>query len=85
MPRTEAANQRRRSAQREKILDAARKVFARKGMAATMGEIAAEASVSHGLAYHYFANKEALFHALVDCGACLKRRGRQGSASLCCL
>ena len=66
MPRTEAANQRRRLAQREKILDAARKVFARKGMAATMGEIAAEASVSHGLAYHYFANKEALFHALVE-------------------
>jgi AcrR family transcriptional regulator len=66
MPRTEAANQRRRLAQREKILDAARKVFARKGMEATMGEIAAEASLSHGLAYHYFANKEALFHALVE-------------------
>ena len=66
MPRTEAANQHRRLAQREKILDAARKVFALKGMEATMGEIAAEALVSHGLAYHYFANKEALFHALVE-------------------
>ena len=31
-----------------------------------MGEIAAEASVSHGLAYHYFASKEALFRALVE-------------------
>ncbi len=31
-----------------------------------MAEVAAEAAVSHGLAYHYFANKEALFHALVE-------------------
>ncbi len=66
MPRTEAANQQRRSVQREKILDGARKVFARKGMEATMGEVAAEASVSQGLAYHYFANKEALFQALIE-------------------
>src|SRR5260370_7789551 len=66
MPRTKAANQRRREAQREKILAGARKVFARKGMEATMAEVAAEAAVSHGLAYHYFANKEALFHALVE-------------------
>ena len=66
MPRTQAANQRRREAQREKILAGARKVFARKGMDATMAEVAAEAAVSHGLAYHYFANKEALFHALVE-------------------
>ncbi|GCE21450.1 TetR/AcrR family transcriptional regulator [Dictyobacter kobayashii] len=64
MPRTEAANQRLREAQREKILDAARKVFARKGMDATMGEVAAEASISQGLAYHYFASKDALFQAL---------------------
>src|SRR5258708_911336 len=66
MPRTPAANQRRREAQREKILAGARKVFARKGMETTMAEVAAEAAVSHGLAYHYFANKEALFHALVE-------------------
>jgi len=66
MPRTQAANQRRREAQRENILAGARRVFARKGMEATMAEVAAEAGVSHGLAYHYFANKEALFHALVE-------------------
>jgi AcrR family transcriptional regulator len=66
MPRTKVANQHRREAQREKILNGARKVFARKGMEATMAEVAAEAGVSHGLAYHYFANKEALFHALVE-------------------
>lgn len=66
MPRTEEANQRIREEQRAKILDGARKVFARKGMAATMAEVAAEASVSQGLAYRYFANKEAIFHELVE-------------------
>ena len=66
MPRTEAANQRIREEQRAKILDSARKVFARKGMAATMAEVAAEASVSQGLAYRYFANKEAIFDELVE-------------------
>jgi AcrR family transcriptional regulator len=66
MPRTEAANQRLRDVQSEKILDAAKRVFARKGLAATMADIAAEAAVSHGLAYHYFTNKEALFQALVE-------------------
>ncbi len=66
MPRTEEANQRIREEQRAKILDGARKVFARKGLAATMADVAAEAMVSQGLAYRYFANKEAIFHALVE-------------------
>jgi AcrR family transcriptional regulator len=65
MPRTEEAKQRMRAAQRTKILEAARQVFARKGLAATVDEVAAEASVSHGLAYRYFANKEAMFAELV--------------------
>jgi AcrR family transcriptional regulator len=66
MPRSEEANQRIREEQRAKILDGARKVFARKGMAATMAEVAAAASVSQGLAYRYFASKEAIFHELVE-------------------
>ena len=66
MPRTEAANQRIREEQREKILEAARRVFARKGRAATMADVANEANVSQGLAYRYFANKEAIFHELVE-------------------
>ena len=66
MPRTEEANQRIREEQRAKILDGARKVFARKGLAATMADVAAEASVSQGLAYRYFANKEAIFQALFE-------------------
>jgi AcrR family transcriptional regulator len=66
MPRTEEANQRIREEQRAKILDGARKVFARKGRAATMAEVASEASISQGLAYRYFASKEALFKTLIE-------------------
>ncbi|HEY3992372.1 MAG TPA: TetR family transcriptional regulator [Ktedonobacteraceae bacterium] len=65
MPRTPEANQRIREAQRAKILESARSVFARKGMEATITDIAAEAQMSLGLAYRYFADKEAIFSALV--------------------
>jgi AcrR family transcriptional regulator len=65
MPRTEEANQRIREAQQAKILDAARKLFARKGMATTMADIAIAAEISQGLAYRYFTNKEAIFKELV--------------------
>jgi AcrR family transcriptional regulator len=66
MPRTAEANQRIREQQRAKILDGARMAFARKGRAATMTDVAAAAGVSQGLAYHYFADKETLFRALVE-------------------
>jgi AcrR family transcriptional regulator len=65
MPRTAQANQRLRAEQRTSILAAARRAFARKGLAATMDDIAAEASVSHGLAYRYFASKQEIFYQLV--------------------
>jgi AcrR family transcriptional regulator len=65
MPRTPEANQRLRDAQRARILESARRVFARKGMAATITEIAAEARISLGLAYRYFADKEAILAELV--------------------
>jgi AcrR family transcriptional regulator len=66
-PRTAAAYQQIKDARREAILDAARRVFARKGLAATrIGDIAAEADISQGLLYHYFPNKEALFTAIVE-------------------
>jgi len=65
MPRTSEANQRIREAQRTKILESARRVFARKGMQATIADIAAEAQISLGLTYRYFANKEAVFSELV--------------------
>jgi AcrR family transcriptional regulator len=66
MPRTEEANQRIRYEQRIKLLQAAGKVFARKGRAATMADVAAEASVSYGLAYCYFPSKEVLFQTLIE-------------------
>jgi TetR/AcrR family transcriptional regulator, fatty acid metabolism regulator protein len=52
---------------RRQLLDAAVRVFARKGFhASRVGDIAEEAGVSHGLLYHYFRSKdqvlEAVFH-----------------------
>ena len=66
MPRTKEANQRIREEQRTKILEGALRVFAHKGMAATMSDVAASAGVSHGLAYRYFPSKEALFKELIE-------------------
>lgn len=66
MPRSEEAKQRMREEQRTHILEAAKRVFARKGPAATMDDIAAEASVSHGLAYRYFVSKEAILSLLAE-------------------
>jgi len=67
MPRTEETNQRIREEQRRKILRAATKVFAHKGLAATkMADIAAEAEISYGLLYHYFTNKEVIFKAAIQ-------------------
>ena len=66
-PRTEETNQHIRDEQQRKILDVAAKVFARKGYAATkMADIASEAEISYGLAYHYFTNKETIFSTLVE-------------------
>jgi AcrR family transcriptional regulator len=52
---------------RQRILAAARGVFAERGYAvATMDEIAAAAGASKGALYHHFATKEELFRALLD-------------------
>jgi TetR/AcrR family transcriptional regulator len=49
----------------EKILDAARKVFLKKGMAgARMQEIADEAGINKALLHYYFKNKEVLFDTI---------------------
>jgi AcrR family transcriptional regulator len=65
MPRTEEANQQIREEARDRILDAAAKVFARRGPAATMAEVASEAGISQGLAYRYFPSKESILVTLV--------------------
>lgn len=55
-----------RETQRAHILEAARRVFARKGKAATMADVAQTAGVSQGLAYRYFAGKEQIYRELLE-------------------
>jgi TetR/AcrR family fatty acid metabolism transcriptional regulator len=51
---------------RRAILEAAVRVFARKGAhASRVGDIAAEAGVSHGLLYHYFASKDEVLETVI--------------------
>jgi AcrR family transcriptional regulator len=52
--------------QRTHILEAARRVFARKGKAATMADVAQAAGISQGLAYRYFAGKEQIYRELLE-------------------
>src|SRR5689334_17569122 len=67
MPRTEEQNQRLKEERRRALLEAARRVFARKGLAASkMTDLAAAAGISYGLVYHYFPDKESVFAALVE-------------------
>ena len=50
---------------RQLILDAAVRVFARKGYhTCRVGDIAEEAGVAHGLLYHYFDSKEELLETI---------------------
>jgi TetR/AcrR family transcriptional regulator, cholesterol catabolism regulator len=52
---------------RDRLVDAALVVFARKGVdAANIKEIGSEAGVAPGLIYHYFPNKGALLAAAVE-------------------
>lgn len=67
MPRSEHDNQEIRASRRAEILAAATRVFAQKGVARTkVADIAAAASLSHGLIYHYFPSKEAIFEAIAQ-------------------
>jgi AcrR family transcriptional regulator len=51
----------------ERLLDAARTVFATRGfLAATMDEIAAEAGYTRGAVYKHFGGKEGLWLAIMD-------------------
>ena len=65
MPRSDRDNQQIRASRREEILPRATRVFAEKGFASTkVTDIAAAAELSHGLLYHYFPSKEAVFEAI---------------------
>jgi AcrR family transcriptional regulator len=50
---------------RQRLLDAARRVFAQRGLDVTLDEIAREAGVGTGTAYRRFPNKNALIEALM--------------------
>jgi TetR/AcrR family transcriptional regulator, fatty acid metabolism regulator protein len=50
---------------RRQLVDAAVRVFARKGFhASRVGDIAEEAGVAHGLLYHYFKSKDQVLEAV---------------------
>jgi AcrR family transcriptional regulator len=66
MSRSDAVDKRPRETQRANILEGARRVFAHKGKAATMADVAQAAGVSQGLAYRYFASKEEIYRELVE-------------------
>ncbi|MCS6993558.1 MAG: TetR/AcrR family transcriptional regulator [Anaerolineales bacterium] len=62
MPRPDVSVERK-----AQILEAALRVFDRQGFAQTrMKDIAAEAGLSVGILYHYFADKESLLEALLE-------------------
>lgn len=63
--RTEAQRVNVVADKRRVLLDAAVRVFARKGYhACRVADIAAEAGVAHGLLYHYFDSKEEVLHTV---------------------
>lgn len=67
---THSRREREKAAHRQEIMDAAVRVFARRGFAAaTLDEIAQEAEFSRGALYLYFPSKEdLLFNVLYDLG-----------------
>src|SRR5215210_1785849 len=55
----------RQADRRRQLLEAAVKVFAKKGFhAARVGDVAEEAGVAYGLVYHYFRSKEELLETI---------------------
>ncbi len=59
-------SQRRRSRQRQRLIDAARRIIAQKGLAGlTVQAVTEEADMAVGSFYTYFPNKEALIEAAI--------------------
>ncbi|BBU24462.1 TetR/AcrR family transcriptional regulator [Mycobacterium xenopi] len=64
--RHRAVSEEDKSARRDQILMAAKKVFARKGFhATTIADVAKESGLAYGSIYWYFDSKDELFHALM--------------------
>ena len=61
------SNADRRAQTRQALLETARPLFAEKGFAATgTPEVVAQAGVTRGALYHHFADKAALFEAVIE-------------------
>ena len=56
----------KKEARRDAILDAAEALIIAKGSAFEISELAKEASISNGLAYHYFGSKDGVIEAVID-------------------
>jgi AcrR family transcriptional regulator len=65
MPKTKEAFEAMRQTTRQKIEAAALSLFARKGLAVKVGEIAEASGVSQGLMYSHYPSKDALIAELV--------------------
>jgi AcrR family transcriptional regulator len=67
MPRGEFDRTERRARTRARLLEAAARVYARRGFdAATLDEVAEEAGFTKGAVYDHFGSKEKLLFALLD-------------------
>jgi AcrR family transcriptional regulator len=67
MPRGEFDRSRRRAQTRARLLEAAARVYARRGFdSATLDEVAEEAGFTKGAVYDHFGSKENLLFALLD-------------------
>lgn len=67
MPRSPQTIEKLKEARRQQILSQSLHLFAINGYDATsINDIAASIGCSHGLVYHYFADKEAIFMTLLD-------------------
>jgi len=66
MPQTTPRSQRRRQRQKQRLIDAAQKIIAQKGLAGlTVQDVTEEADMAVGSFYTYFPNKDALIEAAV--------------------
>ena len=67
LPETADPTRSPRADKRERILDAAIKVFARHGYhGSRISDIAREAGIAYGLVYHYFKNKEEILASIFE-------------------
>ena len=67
MPTIKTKNDKLKEVRKQKIVECALKVFCEKGYhGTTINDIVKKAKCSHGLFYHYFENKKAIFDAVSE-------------------